>query len=169
MLDLACDWALHLSDEAGVVQYITTGAYNNLGKEYDGGKYLIKDGYNLTKILKDEYVDCTDMAVVVCLFTRAAGGSTVQMRRVNGEFFYRKLLPIGLSEWKTGKWIFHQFAWFDDKVYDACVKINEMSPYIPAGDDYTNYQRNVWHGDKFTTQQNIWNDQSEPFSILNFR
>jgi len=64
--------------------------------------------------------------------------------RVNGGFFYKPILAIGDNNWANGYWNFHQFGWYNSKVYDACAKLNQSAPYIPIGDDRDgNYKSNL--------------------------
>ena len=107
-----------------------------------------------------------DMAAVVFLFTRLTGGETVQVQRVDGSFNTKKILPIEHITWKSELWTHHQFAWFNGKVYDACVQLNESAAYIPVGDDLnTNYKENLL--DK-TKKPDDWNPRSTPFDIVDF-
>jgi hypothetical protein len=112
-------------------------------------------------MLANTQVDCKDMSAVVYLFTRLTGGSTVQVRRVDGPFDYKKILPIEHTTWVSNSWSHHQFGWFNGKVYDACVQLNETSPYVPAGDDLdAKYKPNLW-------TSGAWNPQT-PHQISDF-
>ena len=163
-LDFACDWASGSSSEANAVSQITTSAYTKFGKTYNGFiSHTFANICLLTDLLADSDVDCRDMSAVVFLFTRLIGGTTVRICRVNGFFEYKKLRPIGLtSAWETGTWGFHQFGWYDGKVYDACVMLNETNPYIPVNDDLnTNYKSNVWSSGDWIPLL--------PFELVNFQ
>ena len=169
-LDFACNWASGARSEASAVSQITTGAYSKFGKTYDGTQThtLPNNPCHLSDIINGSKVDCKDMSAVVCLFTRLTGGATAQVRRVNGDplngFAYKTLLPIGIATWRSGIWSHHQFAWFNGKVYDACVKLKESTPYIPVNDDLdTSYKPNVWD----TTKPGNW-IPATPHEIMSF-
>jgi len=146
VLDKSCTWAADAVDETSVVAKITPGAYSGFGKAYDGTQtHTISNFCSLTEMLSDTVVDCRDMSAVVELYTRIVGGSTVQVRRVDGPFYTEIILPIGNTAWSSGRWNFHQFGWYDGTVNDACVKLNESAPYCPVHDDLNgNYESDLF-------------------------
>ena len=152
VLDYACTWAVAATDEANVVSKITSGAYSSFGKTYDGRQsHTFGSHCELSDMLSDSVVDCRDMSAVVQLFTRLTGGATVQVRRVNGPFNYKPILPIGNSIWAGGDWNFHQFGWHAAAVNDACAKLKESTPYIPVHDDLNgNYKNNLFNSGRWT-------------------
>ena len=147
VLDYVCDWALHAKNETELITDITTKAYTGLGKEYtEEPNFTFEPMCNLTGILQGTKVDCWDMAAVVYMFSCAAGSSNIRMRRVYGPFDTHPVLPTGLGAiWETHRWRYHVFAWYNDTVYDACIKVNQANPYLPVGDDYNNYKYKVWN------------------------
>jgi hypothetical protein len=162
ILDYSCDWAATGTDETNVVAKITPGAYAGFGKTYDGGQsHTYGTHCDLSDMLSDSVVDCRDMSAVVQLFTRILGGSTVQVRRVDGPFYYKRILAIGASTWADGGWNFHQFGWHADAVNDACVELKESAPYVPVRDDLNgNYKTNLF-------DSGTWSPLS-PHTITNF-
>ena len=84
---------------------------------------------------------------------RILGGTTVQVRRVDGPFVYKPILAIGGSTWSGGGWNFHQFGWYGGKVYDSCVKLKQSAPYVPVGDDINgSYKNNLYDSGTWTPQ-----------------
>jgi hypothetical protein len=146
ILDYSCDWAATGTEESSVVAMITSGAYAGLGKTYDGGQsHTYGTHCDLTDMLSDSVVDCRDMSAVVQLFTRILGGSTVQVRKVDGPFCFKRILAIGASTWADGGWNFHQFGWHANAVNDASTKLKESAPYVPVHDDLDgNYKANLF-------------------------
>ena len=146
ILDYSCDWAATATDEANTVAKITTGANSGFGKIYDGSQtHTPGNMSHLSAMVAGSVVDCRDMSGVVELFTRILGGATVQFRRVDGPFYYKRILPIGSSTWGDGGWNFHQFGWHADSVNDACVHLKESEPYVPVHDDLNgNYKTNLF-------------------------
>lgn len=117
--------------------------------------------FRLTSLLASPTVDCQDMSAVVELFTRVLGGSSVQVRRIDEDFFHKYILRIGKSTWTNGFWNFHQVGWYNGAVYDACLQLRESDPYVPVGDDiYGSYSNNLH-------QVGEWIPQ-EPHNITSF-
>lgn len=86
VLDYACVWASGQSTEFNVVWDITEGAYNNIGKEYDGGDtHAPLPNFDLTSFLDEDWADCRDMSAVVQVFTNALGGSDIRVRSIDSE------------------------------------------------------------------------------------
>lgn len=146
VLEYACAWAAGRSSESDALSKITEGAYNNLGitHDYDGTQtHAPGQTVYLTNLLNDDIVDCRDMSAVVQVFTRAIGGTSTQVRRINGGFYYKQILPIGYSDddWVVGYWNFHQVGW-KSNVYDACLKLNQSSPRIPVDENINDPYKN---------------------------
>jgi hypothetical protein len=142
VLDYACDWASGQSTEFNVAWYITEGAYNNLDKTYYGGNsHSPVPNFNLTSFLNDDWADCRDMSAVVQVFTNAVGGSNIMVRRINGQFQYKPILPIGYSTWNGGTWNFHQVGYLSN-VFDACLMLNQSSPRIPLNESINGSYKN---------------------------
>ena len=124
ILDYSCAWAATATDETNTVVQITTGANSGFGKVYNGSQtHTPGNMCHLSAMVSGAVVDCRDMAAVVELFTRLLGGATVQVRRVDGPFAYKRILPIGSSTWGDNGWNFHQFGWHAGSVNDACVHL----------------------------------------------
>jgi hypothetical protein len=141
VLDYACDWAYGKTSEYDIVKYITQGAYTNnfaVNKTYSGGgSHTSGTAFNLKGFLNESWADCQDMASVVQVFANALGCNTVGIRRVNGPFLYKPILPLGNTVWDDGTnwgWNFHQVGWLNEKVFDACIKIKPSSPRIPINE-----------------------------------
>lgn len=159
VLEYACSWASGETDALGVVSKITTGAYNNLGLEYDGGQsHAYYPNFNLTQTLNDGFADCRDMSAIVQVFSNAIGCSNIRVKTIDydsGSFNYKIIKPIGLPWTTTIKfWNFHQFAYMGN-VFDACLQLVESNPRIPINEDVNgSYKNDLFHsGD--------WNVESE--------
>ncbi len=162
VLDYACVWASGQSTEYSVIRYITEGAYNNSGKEYwGGGSHAVVPNFNLTSFFSDGWADCRDMSAVVQVFSNAIGAQNIQVRRINGQFTYKPILPVGKSSWVVGIWNFHQIGYFSN-VFDACLELDQSSPRIPINepingsykDDLFNY--GVWSPISATTYTYVY-------------
>jgi hypothetical protein len=163
ILNYVCDWASTGADEADIVTKITTSAYSGFGKTYDWSQsHTYGTHCDLRAMLSDSVVDCRDMSAVVQLFSSILGGSTVQVRRVDGPFDYKHILAIGSSTWAGGGWNFHQFGWHADTVNDACVKLKESASYVPVHDSLNgNYKTNLF-------ESGTWSPLS-PHTITDFK
>lgn len=135
VLDYACVWANDKASESAAVTPITTNAYNNLGKNYDGtGTHTSGKTFNLTSFLSANWADCQDMSATVNVFTRAIGGTTTNVRKIDGPFNYKSIDPVGSPGWDTDAWNFHQVGNYSG-VYDACLRLNQSNPRIPTGEN----------------------------------
>ncbi|RLD57034.1 MAG: hypothetical protein DRJ01_14435 [Bacteroidetes bacterium] len=146
VLEYACTWAKNATDESSAISLITSNAYTDFGREYKGGDSHTDYFYTycrLTELLSHNWVDCRDMSAVVQLFTQILGGTSVKVLRI----YYincKPIWPIGKPETPNINWYYHQFGWYDNKVYDACIKIKGSVQYIPIGDDRDgNYKSNL--------------------------
>ena len=142
VLDLACAWADGETTESGVVNAMTTCAYNCCDRNYDGGRtHSAGTTFDLTRLFADNWADCRDMSALVHVFTRAIGGSATQVRQIDDQydayegFYYKAIDPVGNPSWSTGWWNFHQVACFGGGVYDACLRLKQSDPRIPCGED----------------------------------
>jgi hypothetical protein len=162
VLDRACVWAAGARDDRQVVERLTPHAYAGFGKRYDGSQSHTYDNVCwLSDLLADCVVDCRDMSAVVQIFTAALGSGGVCIRRVDGPFSVPRVRPIGLAVWTTDRWNFHQFAWHESAVCDACVEVNETAPYVPTHDDLNgNYRGRI-------CQEGDWLPR-DPFTITEF-
>lgn len=142
VLDYACVWASGQLSEYSVIMFITEGAYNNIGKEYwGGGSHAVFPNFDLTGFFSDNWVDCRDMSAVVQIFSNALGVQGIQVRRINGQFVYKPILPVGKSSWVSGTWNFHQVGYYCN-VFDACLKLNQTSPRIPINEPINGSYKN---------------------------
>jgi len=134
VLDYACDWAGGETGEAGAVDAITVGAYNDFGKNYEG-RYTHSSGtaMDLTQLMADNWADCRDMSATVHVFTRAIGGTATQVRQIDGPFATKAIDPVGTPGWGTTGWNFHQVAHYSN-VYDACLRLDQSDPRIPCNE-----------------------------------
>jgi len=173
VLDLACLWANAVSTEANVVKWITEKAYTDFGKEYDLTAnhidFVFKD-YNFTEVLKAKKIDCTDMATVVYLLSRLTGVQDIYMRRIHGPFFTNDILPTGPNaKWDWFWFINHYCAWYDEKVFDACLQYNKPNPYIPIHEEFTDYKLKLWDNMViFTLKENDWKPIVDIFGLPHF-
>ncbi len=154
VLRYSCDWAEDETNDPDAVTSITTRAYNGFGKNYDGGdSHVDSTTCHLTDMLSESWVDCRDMSAIVQLFSQVLGVSNVQVRRVNGQFAYKMINPIGSPGWQTGAWNFHQFGWYGGEVYDACIELDMSSPRVPTGEDLnTTYKNDLYDAGYWTPQ-----------------
>jgi hypothetical protein len=141
VLDYACVWAAGQTSEDQAVTLITTKAYTNFGKNYDGGgTHAPGTTFHLTSLLASSWADCRDMSATVHVFTRAIGGTQTDVRMINDpnpyveNFKYKSIDPVGNPSWQTRWWNFHQVANYSG-VYDACLRLNQSNPRIPTGED----------------------------------
>jgi hypothetical protein len=142
VLDYACVWANGQTTESSIVRYITEGAYNNSGKMYwGGGSHAVYPNFDLTGYFAQNWADCRDMSAVVQIFSNALGVQNVLVRRINGPFNYKSILPVGGSTWLTGTWNFHQVGYYNN-VFDACLKLNQSSPRIPINESINSTYKN---------------------------
>ncbi len=174
VLDYACDWASGKTSEASAVKKITEKAYTNLGKIYKGNDTHAEAPYfNLTLFFAQNWADCRDMSAVVQVFTRAIGGTSTKVRRIDGDFsFYfdgdeyqgfktHPILAIGESQWNYQIWAFHQVGYLNN-VYDACLKLKQSSPRIPVNENINGSYKNDlfdlggWHPQSTLSYTNVY-------------
>ncbi len=162
VLNYACDWASGQSSSLNAVTKITEGAYINLDVEYyGGGTHATLPNFYLTNMLNDGWADCRDMSAIVQVFSGAVGISGIQVRRINGQFNYKPILPIGKSSWNAGIWNFHQVGYFNN-VYDACLKLDQSSPRIPVNEAINGgykddlYSSGYWSPQSPTAYTNVY-------------
>lgn len=158
VLEYACTWAQGKSQPQAIVATITTGAYNSLGKTYDGNQTRTSlDGQcNLALLLSENVVDCKDMAAVVQLCANAVGVANIQVLRIDGPFAYKPIKPIGHSTWNSGAWNHHMHAWYGSAVYDACIQVRRAAPYVPVADSLNgSYKSNLFDYGTFVPQSPI--------------
>jgi len=156
VLDHACKWAYGASTEEQVVRGISVGSYNDNWFYYasnrphcqeDNGQYY----FDLTGLFFDERGDCQDASAVVQVFSNAlgVGQNNIKNMRVNGTFNTQAIDPIGTEEgWVYKSWSFHQFAWYNSKIYDSCIRLNESDPRIPVNevlDAYGSYYSDLYY------------------------
>jgi len=134
VLDYACSWASGETSEYSIIVSITEGAYGNIGKEYyGGGTHAVFPNFNLTGLLADNWADCRDMSAVVQVFSNSLGIQGVQVRRIDGPFAYKPILPVGKTSWSSSIWNFHQVGYYSN-VFDACLQLDQFSPRIPINE-----------------------------------
>ncbi len=162
VLGYACEWASGQSNNLNAVTKITEGAYTNLDVEYyGGGTHATLPNFYLTNMLDDGWADCRDMSAIVQVFSGAIGISGIQVRRINGQFNYKPILPIGKSSWNGGIWNFHQVGYFSN-VYDACLKLDQSSPRIPINESINGgykddlYSSGYWSPQSPTAYTNVY-------------
>ncbi len=157
VLDYACDWASGESIDVNVVAKVTEGAYNNLEVEYDGDwSHAWVPYFDLTDMLSDGWADCQDMSAVVQVFSNALGISGILVKRIDGRFGYKLILPIGLTSWQGGIWNFHQVGYYSN-VYDACLKLKASAPRIPVNESLNAEYKNDLYA------SGTWNPQSSEY------
>ncbi len=141
VLDYTCSWASGQTTNSGTIKKITEGAYNNIGKTYYGGdSHTYAQNFYLTNFFSENYADCQDMSAVVQTFSNAVGISNVKVRRVLGPFYTQYILPIGTSNWLYSiEWGIHQFSYYNNKVYDAVLKLWDPIRIPTAEGIYNNY------------------------------
>jgi len=145
VLDYACDWASGEANLADAVRVITLKAHTDFGKEYYGeDTHTVDNNCNLTSLLAANRADCRDMSAVVQLFANVVGvpNNDIKVRRIEGGFQTYPVQPMKLS-WQSVWWDFHQVAWYNGSVYDACIRARQSGSYIPAGIDLSYYEMDV--------------------------
>jgi len=170
VLDRACWWANGQTNEADTVAKLTDGAYKYTGVVYCGyGSHAYGSIFDLSAFLNQTgssynpcasfpWADCQDMSAYLHVLSRALGVSSVQMRKIQGPFQYHPILPIGHSSWNSGAWNFHRVGHYNNKVYDACLMLNQSAPIIPKNMDINgNYKTGLFKSGSWTPQS--------PFSI----
>ncbi len=132
VLEKACSWANNESVEADIVAELTDGAFYSTGKTYFGGNsHSPGSTFYLTSFLSENWADCRDMSAYLHVLCRAVGVAPTQMLRIQGLFDTKPILPIGNTSWGSTSWNFHRVGYYLNKVYDACLKLNQSSPVIP--------------------------------------
>jgi len=145
VLDYVCTWAQGKSTPAETVERITSRAYTGLGKTYNGGdSHTSANSCNFSGLLADSWADCRDMSAVVQLFANAVGvpSNDIKVRRIQGGFQTCPIQPMNWP-WQSVWWNFHQVGWYNNSVYDACIRACQNAPYIPAGVALNNYEMDV--------------------------
>lgn len=142
VLDYSCVWASGQSSAYSIIRFITEGAYYNIGKQYwGGGSHAVLPNFDLSGLFADNWADCRDMSAVVQIFSNALGVQGIQIRRIDGQFAYKPILPVGKSSWVAGIWNFHQVGYYSN-VFDACLKLNQTSPRIPINEPINESYKN---------------------------
>jgi len=142
VLDYACVWADGETEELGVVKKITTNAYWNFGKNYDGTRsHAEGTTFKLTELLQEDWADCRDMSATVHVFAKGIGCSSLNVRRIDGPFVYKPIKPIGMILWQVDTWNFHQVANYSG-IYDACLQLDPSNPRISLGEDINGTYKN---------------------------
>jgi hypothetical protein len=157
VLDRACWWANGQANEADTVAKVTDGAYKYTGVMYCGkGYHSSGSTFDLSTFLNQTsssnnpcqyfpWADCQDMSAYLHVLSRALGVSSIQVRKIQGSFQYHPILPIGHSGWDSGGWGFHRVGHYNNKVYDACLMLNQSAPIIPKNMDVNgNYKTGLY-------------------------
>ena len=156
VLDYSCDWASGQTTNSVIAQKITEGIYDELGDtdgdiDYDWpyGQCMYSSGltlrtFNLRGFLDDledsdsVEVNCSDVGNLFNIFSAALGLASGSKRIMKTDYPYNFLTneinPIGDStpyEWVSALWGYHQYGWYDSKVDDACLMVNQGSPILP--------------------------------------
>lgn len=138
VLNMATSWANGQTNMPGVVASITEGLYNS-GIVYEPGLHYSVNRYYfyLTKLLYDwnhySYIEmnCSDFANFLHVLTNALGANAGY---VFSEFFeHNYVYPAGWDhEAPPDSWDYHQVGWYNSKVADASLKIdNYEDPAAP--------------------------------------
>jgi hypothetical protein len=138
VLDMSCAWAEKTYDQTSALYALTTGAYFNSGKQYDGG-ITHSAGYvmSLTSFLYDYRADCRDMSAFLQILSDSIGLGGVSVRKISdpnlGGFYYKSIIPVGASI-QSGGWNFHQIGYCSN-VYDACLELTINGTRVPKNED----------------------------------
>ena len=143
VLDYACVWASGESSYSSAASKVTEKIYNELGDtdgdiDYDWprGRLFYSSGssynwrtFDLSDFFHDidnnsnVLVNCSDIGNLVNIFSAAIGCNS-RSKIIYGGFGTNSIDPIGSPNWNTASWSYHQYGWFNNKVYDACIKID---------------------------------------------
>jgi len=161
VLNYACSWASGATSSSGVVSGVTTGAYNGNFKNYSSnGTHFYPPDLYLTNIFNADWVDCRDMSGIVQVFSNALGVTqySVTYKRIEGPFDTKNFDPIGSPSWTNYKpWYYHQVGWYQNYLYDACIRINQSTPRIPVEEEINgNYKTDLY-------DSGTWDPQGSSF------
>jgi hypothetical protein len=135
VLDMSCAWAEKTYDQTSALYALTTGAYFNSGKSYDGGgTHSPYTQMNLKRFLNEDWADCRDMSAYLQVISDSIGVNNVNVRMLSDDFNYREIRPVGWYGTTTGEWNFHQVGYVSN-VYDACLELQNTSVRVPKNED----------------------------------
>ena len=139
ILDKACSWANGCVTGTQVLSNIVTQSYS-MRVIYDGAQHYTYLGYtqfHLQALLDDMnaagtvYMDCRDFANWTHTLSGSVGESAqyrVITRTTYPNYFtYNYILPSGWSNWNTDNWAFHQVGWWNSRVCDSSLKLDNDS------------------------------------------
>lgn len=165
VLDYSCVWASGASVDSVVAKVVADSIYNGLGDtdgdidyDYPQGRPFFSEGddwdyreFYLTAFLNDiknepdVLINCSDAGNLMNIFSAALGCASESkiIYKNSGSFDTKDIDPIGsTASWVTTSWGYHQFGWFDDKVFDACIKIDRYGTQRVA----TNMSQSTYDG-----------------------
>ncbi|MFX0199468.1 MAG: hypothetical protein ACFFCW_25380 [Candidatus Hodarchaeota archaeon] len=146
ILERACWWASGENNEVNAGAELTDNAYAYTGKTYNGyGSHAYGTTFDLTTFLQESWADCQDMSAYLHTLCRALGISPAQMLRIDGGFHTKPILAIGNTTWSATSWNFHRVGYYNNKVYDACLMLNQSAPIVPKNMDVNgNYKAGLY-------------------------
>ena len=132
VLDKACVWAAGEWSVSNILFLLVDGLYNS-GLSYNDVAFHYKiEGnskvFKLSLLLSEwNEVDCQDCAMLLSVLSSSIGTPLNSTRRLNGPFHTNPIWPIapmGQRTKSTPRWEFHQIAWYNNKVYDSSLLID---------------------------------------------
>lgn len=164
VLEKACVWAAGQSTDENVLNDLTTKLYTISGLTYNKDQTHYFHDLNKNRFIFELHdflydwndADCQDVSMFLSILSSSIGGSLTQTKRIEGFFETNIINPIGPVEWVTKLWHFHQVGWLDN-VYDACIQLNQASPYIPINKDIELYKTDLFNERSIYT---IWEPQN---------
>lgn len=155
VLDLACVWASSQTTAVNTAIKVTEGIYNmddldgDIDYDFPYGPHHYTDGiqyreFKLADFLNDlntidsVKVNCSDVANFFNICSTALGLSSKSQRIINtSSIFYTNLIdPIGSHGSDIAAWHYHHFGWYNNKVFDPCLKIGSILPTNMAQGTY---------------------------------
>ncbi len=152
---VAPEWANGQSTTTGVAQKVTEGVYNlgdtdgdidydtpNGIPQYSSGS--MQRTFNLTgflydiKRLNNVKVNCSDTGNLFNIFSSSLGLAS-KTKRIYGSFTTKNIDPIGSPNWFAYNWGYHLFGWFNNKVNDSCIRVNQGNPILPSNMSQSTY------------------------------
>lgn len=151
ILDLSCVWANAQTDSVNTAQKVAEGIYNmgdtdgDIDYDFPDGAPFYSSGDNYRKFKLADFlyslstistvkVNCSDIANFFNICSTAVGinSQTKKIINTSSTFLTNLIDPIGSPGWDSTRWHYHHIGWYNNKVYDPCLKVNFAAPTIPA-------------------------------------
>lgn len=165
----ACEWmpdtGYSSTQQLDAEKRLAYTAYWWTDAVYDGG-YTHYDAptfrlWDFIRRLQPPTADCRDMSIwwqVLC----NSLGLNVSVKRIDGPFWYKSILPTEWTVWTAGQWSFHQVGWASN-VFDPCAELSHLQDQNHT-DARVPQNENIDNPYKLDLSSDPWTPQT-PFAV----